>query len=236
MDINTNIKNKSKKEIEEIMNHILSSYLNPAFGSLPKREIDLIFLDTLQSIGALSQEPSLYELVTKLRITRTKARSLLYDQELRQVNDDELHTKAIQVLTKPLLFKDGEAIKLEVENPLISDHIRYMFQNIGAATDGSFSSSLIKISANAYIKLIEVQLNEDNKNALIKNIKQSGIDNYGSFHAVVKSALSLIGKSVAGNVGEEITQESYEAIACLWHPKDQKCANSLKKVLKQNTA
>jgi hypothetical protein len=41
----------------------LSEYAKPAFGALPKREIDMLILDALVRIGYLDSEPSLYQLI-----------------------------------------------------------------------------------------------------------------------------------------------------------------------------
>lgn len=161
------VKLKKKNELEGILSQLLDAYLNPAFGALPKREIDLMFLDALESLGGISKEPSTYELVSELRVTRNKARTLYYDRELRRLDKETLNKKVIETLKHPILQKHGDLFVLEIENPLVSDHLRHLVQVAGYATDGSFSPSLVKLSIDAFVKLLEDHL-EDNEKTIVR--------------------------------------------------------------------
>jgi hypothetical protein len=68
------IKTNDTQILKSEFERLLSGYLLPAFGALPKSEIDLLFLSALQRLGYISETPEIYELVSKLRVTRTKAR------------------------------------------------------------------------------------------------------------------------------------------------------------------
>jgi hypothetical protein len=68
------IKTNDAQTIKTELAQMLAAYLLPAFGALPKSEIDLLFLSSLQRLGYISETPEIYELVSKLRVTRTKAR------------------------------------------------------------------------------------------------------------------------------------------------------------------
>ena len=60
----------------------------------------------LQNLKVFSKNPDQYSMLSSLRITRSKARNLLYESKLRQsVNlDDEL----IALLKEPILIKNDE--------------------------------------------------------------------------------------------------------------------------------
>ncbi len=77
MTVSTKIRGASKKTCQTVLSELLESYMEPAFGSLPKKELDLLILKALAGLGYISSEPSIYELVSKLRVTRTKARNLI---------------------------------------------------------------------------------------------------------------------------------------------------------------
>ena len=102
---------------------LLERVLDPAFGALPKSEIELLILAALGEIGAISSEPGVYELVSKLRVTRTKARNLIYERELRRLSTTELDSRVKNLLKRPIIQKTGDQFVLEVENPLVSDHL-----------------------------------------------------------------------------------------------------------------
>jgi hypothetical protein len=118
MNFDSILSNTDGEESKTILKKLLSRYLSPAFGALPKSEVELIILDTLEELGAISAEPQVYELVTKLRVTRTKARNLIYERELRRSKPEDLDERVKEILRKPLIDKTGKHFILEVENPL----------------------------------------------------------------------------------------------------------------------
>lgn len=93
---------------------LLDSFLNPAFGALPKLEVELIILDALESLGAISPAPQAYELISKLKVTRPKANKLIYERELRRSNHEDLEARIKALLRKPLIDKKGNHFMLEV--------------------------------------------------------------------------------------------------------------------------
>ncbi|WP_219625941.1 hypothetical protein, partial [Vibrio parahaemolyticus] len=84
MNIRERIEQQERDVITGALVDFLESYMNPAFGALPKNEVELMVLDILEKIGAVDSEPQIYELVSKLKVTRSKSRNLIYERELRR--------------------------------------------------------------------------------------------------------------------------------------------------------
>jgi hypothetical protein len=231
MDLVKLTEKRSQKELQKILCDLLSSYLSPAFGALPKREIDLMFIDALEAMGAIGANPSLYDLISELKVTRSKARSLYYDRELRRLNKDDLDKKAVEVLKNPVLQRQGELFVLEIENPLVSDHLRYMFQNIGYATDGSFSPSLVKVTLDAFVKLLDTHLSKESKNNVKKALVKAGAPDK-SFKGIVKGALGTLGKKIASEAGESFAENISDYIGPLWDASSQKVYDSFAELYK----
>jgi hypothetical protein len=142
-----------KEKLDELEHDILKNateeflvgFCTPAFGALPKSEIELIVMRFLEQIGFITSEPEVYELVSKLKITRTKARNLIYERELRRLSPKQLDDRVKSLLKRPLIQKSGDFFVLEVENPLVSDHLRSRVKKLGYVSDGSFSPSIVKL-------------------------------------------------------------------------------------------
>ena len=73
MDINKNVNEASEQEGKKALIYFIKEYMSPAYGALPKNEIEIIVLNTLEKLKAIDKEPELYELVSKLKITRSSA-------------------------------------------------------------------------------------------------------------------------------------------------------------------
>lgn len=192
----------------------LEKYLRPAFGTLPKREIDVLVLELLQKLGFIKPDPSIYELITQLRVTRSKARNLFYDLELRKLEDEKLDDKVREALKKPLIQKQGDSFVLEIENPLVLDHLRALVQRLGYATDGSFSPSLVKLTGTSFAVLIEHFVDPASQELLKEAyIKAGGTDD--SFKGVLKSLLKKLGTKIADDAGRAVAEKASDYLSPL---------------------
>ena len=86
MDVREYVNSTDHHTCQRVLAELLANYMNPAFGALPGKEVDLFVLNALGELGYITAQPLLYELVSKLCVTRPKARNLIYDQELRRMD------------------------------------------------------------------------------------------------------------------------------------------------------
>ena len=207
MDIKLIINALPEANAKAVLAQLLERYLTPAFAALPKNEVELLVLDALEQVGAISADPQLYELVSKLKVTRPKARRLIYDRELRHSSSADLDAKVKALLKRPLLQKQGELFVLEVENPLVSDHLRDKVQQLGYVSDGSFSPSLIKLGLEAITALIADLLRADEQEQVRLALIAAGAPD-GSFRGVLKATLKKVASKVAADSGEALMDKA----------------------------
>ena len=203
--VRKHLEKMTKAQLVSTFDGLLVSYMAPSFSALPKREVDLEVLETLVAIGYLKKEPSIYELITKLKVTRSKARGLLYDRELRRLTDNELGDLVVTAVKNAIPHKDGDLYVLEVENPYALDHLKYLVQQSGHAADGSFSSSIVRLSLNAYADLIAEILDADQKGKVHGALVKAGAPEK-SFKGVLRGALKKLGAKVASEAGAEVAE------------------------------
>lgn len=207
MDIKLIINALPEAKAKAVLAQLLERYLTPAFAALPKNEVELLVLDALEQVGAISADPQLYELVSKLKVTRAKARRLIYDRELRHSSSADLDAKVKALLKRPLLQKQGELFVLEVENPLVSDHLRDKVQQLGYVSDGSFSPSLIKLGLEAITALIASLLSTSEQEQVRLALVAAGAPD-GSFKGVLKATLKKVASKVAADSGEALMDKA----------------------------
>lgn len=207
MDIKRIINALPEAKAKAVLAQLLERYLTPAFAALPKNEVELLVLDALEQVGVISADPQVYELVSKLKVTRPKARRLIYDRELRHSSSADLDAKVKALLKRPLLQKQGELFVLEVENPLVSDHLRDKLQQLGYACDGSFSPSLIKLGLEAITALIASLLSTAEQEQVRLALVAAGAPD-GSFKGVLKATLKKLASKVAADSGEALLDKA----------------------------
>lgn len=214
MDIEPTIKKASPSQVQEALLHVLRDSATPAFGSPSKRELELSILEAFIRIGYIRKDPGIYDLVSGLKVTKSKARSLLYDRELRRQTPASLDALTRTALKTPLLQAQGYAVALDIENPYLADHIRAKVRELGHATDGSFSPSLIRLSSEAAAALIYVYLDGNEKKKVEKTLR-SVTGEKGTAQTLLTKAISAAAGAVAGRAGAELAEWGGNAIGSL---------------------
>lgn len=197
IDLHDVIRRAGLERSSQALNNFLQRYMSPSFGALPKLEVELLVLDLLEDIGAISTAPGVYDLVSTLKVTRTKARKLIYDRELQRLSESDLDDRVKEILKRPLIEKAEKQFALEVENPLVSDHLRARIKKLGYVTDGSFSPSIVRLSLDAVVALIQDYLSEQDQENVRQALIDAGAPN-ASFEALVDHAYQYMAPIIDG--------------------------------------
>lgn len=73
------LKTKAHDDLRKSLSIIIAEYCTPSFGSMTKHDIDLLLFKSLISLGVFSANPSIYDVMRELKVTRNKARNLIYE-------------------------------------------------------------------------------------------------------------------------------------------------------------
>ncbi|MFC1525419.1 hypothetical protein ACFL6X_01260 [Candidatus Latescibacterota bacterium] len=214
MDIDTSLNDASTARVSQALRRLLLDAVTPAFGSPSKRELELTILEAFIGIGAIRDDPSVYDLVSGLRVTKSKARSLLYDRELRRQTPESLDALARAALGSPLLQAQGYTVALDIENPYLADHIRARIRELGHTTDGSFSPNLIRLSSDAAATLIDHYLSPGDRKR-VERVLRSVTGEKGTAQTLITKAISAAAGAVAGKAGAELADWGSKSIGSL---------------------
>ncbi len=204
MEIIEQLKEAKAEDVKQVFIALLQDYLTPAFGSMSKRDLDILLFMKLQELDLFPQNPDLYELVSQLRVTRSKARNLLYESKLRHTSPKELDEELKVLLQHPIFLKDQDKIGIEIDNPYLIDHLRSKLKKLNHITDGSFSPELVRLTTDAFIALFESYLPEASKKKIQKAFVEIGAEADKSFKGILKGALKKLGTKLADKAGGEL--------------------------------
>lgn len=143
----------SNEEIKKSFDELLKLYLSPAFGSISKRDFEIALFIELQRLGII--EDNVYEIIKSLKITKSKAQSLIYESKLRTTDEKSLKME-FQEIIKIQNIKNIEKNKIiiEVVNPYLRDFIKNEFRKLGSVVDTSFNSDILKFDIRDYLDLL----------------------------------------------------------------------------------
>jgi len=194
------------EDVKKAFKELLQDYLTPAFGSISKRDFDILLFIKLQKLGIFKKNPEIYELVSELRVTRAKARNLLYESKLRQTSKAELDQELKEILKTPIFLKDNDKIGIEIDNPYLIDHLRAKLKQLNHITDGSFSPELVRLTTDAFVSLFESFLPEDSKDEIKRAFVEIGAEADTSLKGVLKGAFKKLGSKIADEAGGQVAE------------------------------
>lgn len=186
---------------------MLDPHFRPVFGAAKQTEHEVAALRALKLLNAVSASADEYELVTKLRVTKTKARALMYQDALRSaITQDQLDLEIKELLIKPTVTRVGEMVLIEVPQPLLMDALRQKVRKLGYLSDGSFSGSVARLPLKALAALIIAYIPDSEKLKVEKQLRKNGIEGEG-LQGVLLGLLKKFGQSAAGAAGEQVGEK-----------------------------
>lgn len=207
IEIEARIDHADHEVCSAALKDMLAPHAAPVFGAAKVVEHEVAAFRALQRLGYLPTQPDEYDLVMALRVTKPKARSLLYQVALRRTFSKEETDAALrQLLSQPRVSKEGDKVLIEVADPLLMDRLRQRVRQLNFISDGSFSGSLAKLPVPALSALIEDLIPEDQRPAICQILKKQGVrgdDRQGLIAAVV----GQLGKRAAGTAGERLAEQ-----------------------------
>ena len=234
MTIKQSIAGLSDSERHQILEFILVEFCSPSFGSLPKKELELLVLEALVRIRYLDSDPSLYQLIQRLRVTKTKSRSLIYERDLRRLDSAALDDLLKSAIQKPLIQKQGDLFCIEIENPLLIDHLRFRLGQLGFPADGSFSPSLVKLTLDAFNALVIDCIPRENHSLVKAALVDAGAAD-GSLGGIIRGVLVRLGGRFADSAGEALGENVSEYLAPLFSGVGSEITSHISKLFPNST-
>ena len=146
----------------------LNAYCKPSFGSMSKRDIDISIFMLMQDLGIIKENPQIYDVVSLLHITSSKARNLIYESSLRRNSQNTLDQALFELLKNPIFLATSDnMIAIEIDDPLLIDHLKQKLRELKFITDGSFNKGIVKMTINAYATLFDVFLSAEERERLL---------------------------------------------------------------------
>lgn len=203
---------------KKALTDFLIQFTTPAFGALPKREVELAVFNLLTELGLVSNDASIYELMTDLRITRSKASTLLFDRDVRHLRADPTRLDAAvqKALTETRFVKDGDYFVLEVENPLVLAHLKHKLRSLHHLSDSSFNASLVRMTSDAAADLIADLLSDEQKITVRNALIAAGAPD-ASLKGVLKSSLKKLGSKILGDVTDSLVENASDYLTPLFN-------------------
>jgi len=140
MEILTSLEAADSDSVKKIFIDFVKEYLTPSYGSMSKRDFEILLFMKLQELEAIDKDPDLYRLIKELKISRSRARNLLYEAKMRSTEDKDLNEELIKLLQKPIFLKDGDTLVDKIVSTKAKENTIDLFIKEGIMVDNSFKA------------------------------------------------------------------------------------------------
>ena len=210
--IDQKIAQANESQLRDALHIMLKPHLAPVFGVAKCIEHEVAALNALKILAVINADADDFDLVENLRVTKSKARSLLYQAALRaQESKFSVNDALSNALKTTQVLRDGAMYLIEVPDPLTMDRLRKRVRSYGYLSDGTFSGSIAKIPEGALLRLLEELIPEEQKQEIRKQLIKAGLPD-STIAGVLKAMLVASGKTVAGEVGGDAAKVVGESI------------------------
>lgn len=205
MDIEGLIETTDDGLLRKHLAAFLTAFTQPAFGALPKREVELKVFELLRGIGAVDKQASIYSLMTDLRITRAKATQMLFDLEVRTHGGDaaKLDDQIREALRRTKFAKDGDYFVMEIESPLALAHLRQRMRDAGHVSDTSFNASIVRAPLDAVVDLMLELIPHEQHEGIRASLEKAGAPP-GTAKSVIRVAMKELGRKCFGGAADTL--------------------------------
>ncbi len=195
-------------KLKEFLENLLDYYFTPSFGSIKQREFDIYLFHLLKQYDFFeNKEPTIFEVISKLQITRSKAKNLIYESNLR-FGKDKLDNRIKEELKRARFLKmDGSMIGLDIEDPLLIDYLKDKLRKLGHPSDTSYSNQILKITVDAYVSLLNEYLKSDIKKNIVDELIKNNLIKDKSFKGAAKLILKGLTSKVLGSASDKLIEE-----------------------------
>ncbi|MDX2336502.1 hypothetical protein [Brevundimonas vesicularis] len=170
--------------------HFMGAYAASAFGVMPKREIDLAIFSFLIQNDVVDADGSMYRLARALNMTPARARSLLFEYQLRNVSEADTDHAVMMALTTSKYWKDGTNVSFGIQSPLVKAAITGKMQDRGVFADVSLSGDILKIDPGNFAEVLNSLLPISRAEQLAKHLKRKRVLSQSELRMALSAVLT----------------------------------------------
>jgi hypothetical protein len=139
----------------------------PSYGSRTKREIELKLFELLYRGRIAEGTVTVGDVAQELAVTRARARSLLLETRTRLAGEpgapsreQQLAAFVLQWPRRGTIERDGERLRVVVDDPFLRDLLQNFAYSRGLAVDLSFAREIVTLTWPTYVALVRALAGE----------------------------------------------------------------------------
>jgi hypothetical protein len=198
-----------RTDLDAFTRLFLDAYLHGGFGTLPKREIDLLVFRLLlecrkdKATDGGHHQIDAFVWARDLCTTRTRIRSMLDELSYRQpLSDDLAKVQLRSILSTQTPGGDASEVRIQIENAFLREYARRIVQTDLGIVDTSFDRTMMVLSGPKYLSLVVAVAGEGARKKFENMLRKSKPENLSvGREGLVRSFLRKMVEGAAAETG-----------------------------------
>ena len=187
----------------------IEAYAATAFGSLPKTEIDLQVFSLLVDLKVIETNRAAYRMARALNITPTKAQTLLFQYQLRNISEDDTDHEIMLAITTAKYWKDGDKLSFGVTSPLVKAALTGKMEEKGVFADVSLSGNILRVDPGRFGAILNSLLSDSQAKRVIGLLKDKKLVDDKTLRAAIEKKGTDLAKKFVEKAAEKGAQEGF---------------------------
>ncbi len=196
----------------EFGRRFMSAYAATAFGAMPKTEIDLQIFSILVDLDVIEVNRASYRIARALNITPSKARSLLFQYELRNISEDETDHQIMLAITTARYWKDGDKLSFGVTSPLVKAAVSAKMEEKGVFADVSLSGNILRVDPGRFGAVLVSLISPTQADRVIALLKGRKLVDDKTLRAALEKRGSDLASKLFDKAAEKGAQTAFDAL------------------------
>ena len=192
--------------------NFIKAYAATAFGALPKTEIDLQVFSLLVELGIIEVNKASYRIARALNITPVKARTLLFQYQLRNISEDDTDHEIMITLTTAKYWKDGDKLSFGISSPLVKAAVSAKMEEKGVFADVSLSGNIMRIDPSRFGEVLASLISQSQAERLIAVLKDRKLMDDKSVRATVEKKGTELASKLFDKAANKGSQKAFDAL------------------------
>jgi hypothetical protein len=190
----------------------MDAYAATAFGALPKSEIDLAVFSILVELDIVEVNRASYRIARALNITPTKARSLLFQYQLRNISEDDTDHQIMMAITTARYWKDGDKLSFGVTSPLVKAAVSAKMEERGVFADVSLSGNILRVDPGRFGAVLASLISASQADRVIGLLKDKRLVDDKTLRAALEKRGSDLASRLFDKASEKGAQKAFDAL------------------------
>jgi hypothetical protein len=153
-----------------------------------------------------------YRIARALNITPAKARTLLFQYQLRNISEEDTDHQIMMAITTARYWKDGDKLSFGVTSPLVKAAVSAKMEEKGVFADVSLSGNILRVDPGRFGSVLATLISAAQAGRVIERLKDKRLVDDKALRAALEKRGSDLASKLFDKATEKGAQKAFDTL------------------------